>query len=125
MQRSASKARAGVAAFATLTGLTMSPLLGCGGLAADGRHLVADDDVRAEALPERFADCDALRAYASTQARELLAVAPTGSPLEPLFEPGGAAGFEQPAYAEWPEAARQPGGGRTAYARRAEASEEY
>ncbi|MEO8184516.1 MAG: hypothetical protein ABI895_37380 [Deltaproteobacteria bacterium] len=70
----------------------MCPLLGCGGLASDGRHPWEDGDVRAEALPERLADCDALRAYASTQARDLLSLAPTGDPLEPLFAPSEAEG---------------------------------
>jgi hypothetical protein len=106
-----------VAIGAALTGLTLCPLLGCGGRAVDGDRPSDDDDVLFEALPQRLSDCAALRAYTSARAQEMLALAPTGNPLEPLFEPGGSAGFEQAAYAEWPEATRQPGGGRVAYAR--------
>lgn len=105
--------RGWVAIVAALTGLTMSPLLGCGGRAVDGDRAGNEDDVFFEALPQRLLDCDALRAYTSARAEETLALAPTGNPLEPLFE--------QAAYAEWPEATRQPGGGRVAYARRPDA----
>jgi hypothetical protein len=111
-----------VAIGAALTGLTMCPLLGCGGRAVDGERpggsLGAEDDVLFEALPERLVDCDALHEYTHARAEELLALAPTGNPLQPLFEPNGSAGFEQAAYAEWPDAARVPGAGRVAHARR-------
>ncbi len=96
----------------------MCPLLGCGGRAVDGDRPGEEGDVRLEALPQRLVDCDALRAYTSARAGELLELAPTGNPLEPLFAPGDAEGYEQAAYVEWPEATRQPGGGRVAYARR-------
>ena len=114
--------RGWVAIAAALTGLTMCPLLGCGGRAVDGDKPAQDDDVRLEALPQRLLDCDALRAYTSGRAEEMLALAPTGNPLQPLYEPGGSAGFEQSGYAEWPEATREPGGGRMAHARRAGSS---
>lgn len=112
------KGRGWVAIVTALTGLTMCPLLGCGGRAVDGDRHGTDDEVLFEALPQRLVDCDALRAYTSARAEEMLALAPTGNPLAPLFEPDGSAGYEQGAYVEWPEATRQPGGGRVAYASR-------
>jgi hypothetical protein len=116
--RSRSNTGRGVAVGTALAVATVCPLFGCGGLARDGRQPLLDDsEVRAEPLPQRFADCNALLAYTGEQAEGIVAAAPTGSPFPPLYAPGAGTGFEAPAYAEWPEASRQGGAGRVAHAR--------